>query len=197
MAELTMQDFEVVLQRLPFVLKAQVMTSEAHPTSVEVLTDSQAPTKELLRDILVTMRSMGVLVSSENITLIRVAESSSRVLRKPFSLERYQLRHDGTLYRVQVQLSRDDRDVMGTGHDTGLARAIALAAIAAVQTVEPYQYCTLNHIDVVASGGLQIVLATIRDGQRLYSGSSIIFGRLEESVLEAMLSVINQVAIPS
>lgn len=216
-------DLEHELHRIPGIMGVRVVLGPtAQVAEVHVVADDAKHPKQIVRDVqTVALASAGVEIDRRVVSVVQLAPSataralrglngSAEVAEEPevvdSSIGRWQIvgvsaAQEGLGYKVEVTLSHEDREVIGTSEGpasrNAMLRVVARAALAAALQFSTAQFADVEHAAIVRLGDRDVALVTVLllgpSQEDLVVGSAIVRGTgPNDAIARAVLDATNR-----
>lgn len=188
-------ELEALIERLPGVQAARVYSDERGEPRISVHVE-ETPAKRVIREVVSTLRSSGwTAVEPEMVSVVNMPRRSARGSRvEPLQIAGYSVVRAPDGVTAECRLSAGERLFEGQATGTTILSAMVTACLIAANQWNPSGVPFLLEIaDVVAIGGHEAVLVTLRDvHQEVILGSALLGGLLEEPAIMATLDAVSR-----
>ncbi len=190
------RDLESVILRIPEVQGAQVLTDDGENPKIHVLATSERAPRHIVREVTALVRSFGLGNADPDwVTVVQVHDdndssfSSTRLTIAGFSVG-----HVAGGISATCRLRRSDVVYEATAPGPSIPTAMSAATVGSVnQALAHLGQLTFNGVDIIRSGGAEVVLVTVAEaGEEILSGSAVVRDSLEDSVIRATLDAVNR-----
>lgn len=181
--------------RMPGVISAQVYQEEDQEPRVHVVCRSFSTPRQMVRQIVSLLRNMGWNeVSPEMVTIVQIAPTDDAgPAGNRLKIFGYSLVRNGTSLEGRCRLGRGPATFEGAARGGVLTAVLAQAAVAAINETLGGIALTFLDSQIIDQGERKVVLTTLRFGkEEVLTGSAVVHGVLEETVVRATLDAINR-----
>lgn len=191
----SVQEYERMVMRMPGVISARVFEEDDRPPRIHVVSEAVFTPRQIVRQVVSLVRNMGWTdASTDMVSVVQIQRADDGTgAGNRLRIFGYSVKREANQLHGRCRLGRASAQFEGDAYGGVPTLVVAGATVAAVNQILGQPLLTLLDVKIVSQVGHSVVLTMIRFGEKqMLTGSAIVRGVLEETVVRATLDAVNR-----